>query len=1261
MVKSVSEISTKTIVDLRATPKQITRVLHVDDDLSFLKVARSCLEMQGSFEVDTVSSVEEALRKLGEEEYDAVISDYQMPGKDGLEFLKELRQKDNAIPFIVFTGKGKEEIAIRALNLGADQYVDKTGEPETVYFELAHAICKAVEHKHAEEALRESEEKFRTIAQRSFDMILTLNSEGEITYVSQAAETVGGYEPQEIIGKPFSRFLHESEITDAGALLQRVLAGEETKSWELTFLKKDRTAATLEVNAFPVIKDGKIVEIRATARDITERKKYEAELRRLASFPERNPNPVLEIDLTGKITYLNPPARKLLSQLRDSKLPNGLEEDFKAIISEFNVHRRESFLRENAKIGERYYQQTIHYVPEKAVLRLYMLDITERENAKEQMSKTSDEFGRTFDAIVDFVFIVDSDYRLVRVCRNICDLLKKKPEDLVGKHCYEVIHGTDKPWLNCPHRKTLETRKPASAEIDDHHLGMPLLVTVSPIYEEKGEFVQCVHTFKDITESKKVEEQLRKSEKKYRELFETSIDAIATSDISGHFVDCNQSCLKMLGYTLEEMKKLTYQQLTPEKWREKEAEIIEKEVLQKGYTAEHEKELVRKDGSVIPVSNRVWATFDENGKPKAMWCIVRDITERKKTEQTLRASLERYRSFIGVTGELGWTTNSEGEVVEDIPSFRKFTGQNYDAVKGWGWSKAIHPDDLERTTKIWKEATRTKSKYETEYRLRRHDGIYRYFIARSVPVLKEDGSIGEWVGACIDITKRKEMEEELLKQKIKAEQYLNIVGNIVVALDCNGKITLLNKKGYNILGYGEGELVGKDWFETCLPKENKEEVKKVFEACIQGKLELVEQSENPILTKNGERRAVSWYNTVLKDDNGKIIGTLSSGEEITERRRTEEALRKSAEQARSLLEFQNKVIDTAVVWINILDRDGNVNLWNRAAELISGYSREEVIGHRKIWGWLYPDPSYCAKTFAQAKRTIDHQESTMQNFETVIRCKNGALKTIAWYANSITGKKRKPIGSIAVGLDVSQLRKAEEELRQAMERLHVMNEKLRVVGGLTRHDVRNKLAAITGNTYLAKKKLPENSEVLDYMKQIEACVGQTVRILEFARAYEMLGVEELAYIDLEKAVDEAISLFSGLKDVKITNDCHGLTVLADSLLVTLFYNLIDNSVKYGEKLTRIRVYCKQKNSGCLNVIYGDDGVGIPQAVKPKLFAEGYTTGKGSGYGLYLIKKMIDAYGWTVEEIGKPGKGARFVISIPKTNSKGKGNYQVLAQ
>ncbi len=125
------------------------------------------------------------------------------------------------------------------------------------------------------------------------------------------------------------------------------------------------------------------------------------------------------------------------------------------------------------------------------------------------------------------------------------------------------------------------------------------------------------------------------------------------------------------------------------------------------------------------------------------------------------AILERYRSFVEVSGELGWVANADGEVEEDIPSWRKFTGQTCEEVKGWGWSYAIHPTDLEHTKQIWNQAVKTKSKYEVEYRIRRRDGVYRLFAVRGVPVFNQDGGVLEWVGTCIDITESRNMEQEL--------------------------------------------------------------------------------------------------------------------------------------------------------------------------------------------------------------------------------------------------------------------------------------------------------------------------------------------------------------------------------------------------------------------------------------------------------------------------------------------------------------------
>jgi signal transduction histidine kinase len=232
-----------------------------------------------------------------------------------------------------------------------------------------------------------------------------------------------------------------------------------------------------------------------------------------------------------------------------------------------------------------------------------------------------------------------------------------------------------------------------------------------------------------------------------------------------------------------------------------------------------------------------------------------------------------------------------------------------------------------------------------------------------------------------------------------------------------------------------------------------------------------------------------------------------------------------------------------------------------------------------------------------------------------------------------------------------RLTAVEKELEAATAKLEMMNEKLRVTGGLTRHDVRNKLSIITGNAYLARKELAGNKKVQDYLKEMEIAVQQAVRIFDFAKAYEMLGVEELAYVDVERTVDEAVSLFSDLKGAKVTTDCHGLCVLADSLLMQLFSNLIDNSLKHGRKTTRIRVYYEETGQDELKLVYEDDGVGIPAEEKSKLFKERFSTGGRPGYGLYLIGKTVEVYGWMIQETGTPGKGVQFTIMIPKKDLK----------
>lgn len=232
----------------------------------------------------------------------------------------------------------------------------------------------------------------------------------------------------------------------------------------------------------------------------------------------------------------------------------------------------------------------------------------------------------------------------------------------------------------------------------------------------------------------------------------------------------------------------------------------------------------------------------------------------------------------------------------------------------------------------------------------------------------------------------------------------------------------------------------------------------------------------------------------------------------------------------------------------------------------------------------------------------------------------------------------KLMGYMGTYQDISELKKAEEALKAS-------NEKLRVVGSLTRHDIRNKLAGLNGYIFLLRKKLNNDDEAVRNLKEMELVSNQILRILEFLRFYEQLGAEKLTNMDVEKCISEAASLFSDLSKVRIVNECHGLSVQADSLLTQVFYNLIDNSLKHGEKVTEIKICCRSDGADLLDLIYEDNGVGVLEEMRANLFKEGH--GRGTGYGLYLTKKICETYGWKVRETGKHGEGARFVMTMPK--------------
>lgn len=292
---------------LHLTEEKPIQVLHVDDERALLKVAKQCLEMQGRLQVENASSVEEAVEKMKKKTYDVIVSDYKMPAKDGLEFLKELREKCNTIPFIILTGKGEEDVAIKALNYGADRYINKSGAPETMYAELAHSIQKVAKARWAEDARLRAEERLRGIFGSCPDAITVIDLNGNITECNQATLEMLGYSSkEEVIGRNGFALIAKKDRERIQENLKKLFAQGSIKRSEYTVVTKDGREFLAELSS-SVIKgsSGNPTGFVAITRDISELKKAEREIRLLSSVVRQTSEAIAVFDLEGKLVFAN--------------------------------------------------------------------------------------------------------------------------------------------------------------------------------------------------------------------------------------------------------------------------------------------------------------------------------------------------------------------------------------------------------------------------------------------------------------------------------------------------------------------------------------------------------------------------------------------------------------------------------------------------------------------------------------------------------------------------------------------------------------------------------------------------------------------------------------------------------------------------------------------------------------------------------------------------------------------------------------------
>jgi PAS domain S-box-containing protein len=554
-----------------------------------------------------------------------------------------------------------------------------------------------------------------------------------------------------------------------------------------------------------------------------------------------------------------------------------------------------------------------------------------------QKEKALVENERTLKKIMENVqtgvVIIDAlDHRIVDVNRTAAQLIGLPKSEIIGVECHSFICPSDKG--NCPITdlgKAIDNTE--RMMLNSKGEKIPILKTVTAVMLNNKKHL--VESIVDIRKIKKQEEEIRRTNEDFKQIINTAAGGMRVIDKDYNIIRVNKAYTEMCGFSEQEIiGKKCYELLCSNNCSTQKCSL--KRIFDGANILESEVEYKRQDGSLNCYNLTVTPFLSPEGEIRGIVEDFKDVTDRKKAEKALHQSEKKYRKIFENIQDVYYRTDLRGNITDVSPSFQKYAGYKMEDVKGNNVLN-IYYDKHDRL-RFLKEIKQKGQVTDFEVRLKDNGGKIIYTSVNAHVIYDKNGKPKGIEGFLRDVSERKMVEQEIESERNRAQQYLDVAGVILLALKSDRKVTLINSKGCEILGYSESEIIGKDWINNFLPKKIRKKVRNILDTLVDGETENIEYFENEILTKRGEERLIAWHNSVLKDDTGKITGVLSSGEDITEKQQVQQALAENEEKFRFLTENLQDVVCS-------LSLTGILEYCSPALKEMAGYDAEAEIGN----------------------------------------------------------------------------------------------------------------------------------------------------------------------------------------------------------------------------------------------------------------------------------------------------------------------------
>lgn len=1189
-------------------------------------------------------------------------------------------------------------------------------------------LIDITERKQTEDKLRESEGRYSSLVANLPDVVWTTSSEGQTVFISQNAKAAYGFTPEEIYQAGadlwFGR-IHPDDVERVKEAYASLFVDNASFDIEYRIQRKNGRWIWLHDRSASIYEREGITYADGIFSDVTEHKQMDARLKeynehleemvneRIAELKQLNEQLQQEINrrrqaekelrerelryrnviaLTGGFAYehssglenpylfIDKGIERLVGHKVDELTPKIFqdltEEDIRYPVETISVGS-DIGLRENEKKVTTFRSDFSICTPDgqTAWLSDYSIDIrdsdghvtrsmgmlqdiTERKGAEETLRESEEKFHKIYDTAFDGMLVMEG-YKFIDCNENIVrDFGLRDKNDIIGLHPWD-ISPKQQPDGGSSKEKAIELIDRVYAGNPQRfywkHLGpngtfYDMDISLNRFDVKGKEYLMVAQ--RDITERKKAEESLRESEERYRGIVEHANEIFYIIGPDTEIIFITPQVKEVLGYSPEEViNKKWIDFLTGNPINQKGLEIVE-ELFEIGAKAERiEFEYYHKSGEIVLLETYGSPVLDDNGKVIASTGAARDITERKQVEEALKESEEKYRTVVENANEA--IIVAQDDIVKYAnPEAVRLISYPKDELISRPFLEFIHPDDRGMVYEGYVRNLRGKGIGAIDFRLVNKDGSIRWAYPDSTAIIWEDRPAT--LNFLTDITRRKKVEEELQLERDTAQKYLDIAGVVIVALNADQTVTMINKKGCDILGYKENEIIKQNWFDNFIPEAIRKQTKAYFVRLIAGEIKPIEYYENPILAANNEERIISWHNSLLTDTEGNIIGTLSSGMDITERKRAEDQIQ---ELNQIIVQMKDAVI---------MSKNNMIEYVNDAFCNIYGYERDEVIGQptRMLFAGSQEEFKALGKKFNAAfsggTSTIEYQD----------RRKDGSVFWVSNTAGTVYIERTHELHWLNVIRDITEQKQAEEELHRIEEASRQLQQELTHVSRVSAmgellasiaHEINQPLAATLNNAQAAQRFLaldaPDLDEVGDILIDIAEDSRRASAIIQRLRSllqkgethWDNLYISEIIYeiATLMKAEFTSRNIFVKLDLLPKLPPILGDRIQLQQVLMNLILNACDAMMGITPSLRELIIETSADKSENIVVAVRDSGSGLDDEEMGHMFEAFYTTkADGIGMGLSICRSIIEAHGGNLWAENNPDQGATLHFTVP---------------